>query len=150
MALQHRRRPQWGVQFHAESIASEEARALLRNFVKLTVEWQGRRRIDHAVFVDNAGRDRVRLNGGTDSITAQQHRYILDTDELPQKVPDEGLFTELFGSEPESVWLDGNLSGNTSSRFSIMGAPTGPLAKIATSSVRRCSNTGRCGSVGHR
>jgi para-aminobenzoate synthetase len=125
-ALQHKSRPQWGVQFHPESIASEEARTLLRNFAQMTVAWNGQASAKPAEFATSQPvieRD------------APQRRYILDADELPQTVSDEQLFTDLFGSEPEAVWLDGNLPGNDSSRFSIMGAPTGPLNKVATASV---------------
>ena len=43
MGVRHRQRPQWGVQFHPESISSESGAALLRNFARLSREW-GRRR----------------------------------------------------------------------------------------------------------
>lgn len=145
-ALRHRTRPQWGVQFHPESIASDEARALLRNFVALTVEWNGQNKVkppDLGRDADDVSHSGVPaatptkfipLQPATD-IPARPRRFLLDTDELPQTVSDARLFAELFGSEPEVVWLDGNLPGDSSSRFSIMGAPTGPLSKIATVSV---------------
>ncbi len=41
MGVRHRRRPQWGVQFHPESIAGEFGAELLRNFARLTREWTG-------------------------------------------------------------------------------------------------------------
>ena len=36
MAVAHRERPQWGLQFHPESIATEHGRALLAGFRDLT------------------------------------------------------------------------------------------------------------------
>ena len=43
MAVAHRERPQWGVQFHPESICTEHGRALLARFRDLTAEHSGRR-----------------------------------------------------------------------------------------------------------
>lgn len=149
-ALRHRSRPQWGVQFHPESIASDQARTLLKNFAELTEAWnrRGQHENDLPATEDWVGKD---LASGSDvpagtcgvldpsqkttSLSNPRHHYILDSDVLPQKVSDERLFAELFGDEPEAVWLDGNLPDNDSSRFSIMGAPSGPLSKVATASV---------------
>ena len=146
-ALRNRSKPQWGVQFHPESIASEEARTLLQNFAALTVEWNGQNKVKPAdLGRDIDGAFHFDFPAGTSTeITPLQpttgaptpwRSFILDTEEMSQTIPDARLFTELFGSEPEAVWLDGNLSGNSSSRFSIMGAPTGQLSKVATASVR--------------
>ena len=39
MALQHRTRPIWGIQFHPESIATEFGKRMIGNFLTLTKEW---------------------------------------------------------------------------------------------------------------
>ncbi|HKO37603.1 MAG TPA: aminodeoxychorismate/anthranilate synthase component II [Solirubrobacterales bacterium] len=39
MAVEHRHRPQWGVQFHPESIATEHGKQLISNFKELTKQW---------------------------------------------------------------------------------------------------------------
>ncbi|HEX7279613.1 MAG TPA: aminodeoxychorismate/anthranilate synthase component II [Solirubrobacterales bacterium] len=39
MAVEHRHRPQWGVQFHPESIATEHGKQLVSNFRELTKQW---------------------------------------------------------------------------------------------------------------
>jgi len=44
MAVEHRERPVYGVQFHPESIASENGRAILRNFLDLAAAFHARGR----------------------------------------------------------------------------------------------------------
>ncbi|MFI6347984.1 aminodeoxychorismate synthase component I [Streptomyces sp. NPDC050560] len=49
MAIRHRERPQWGVQFHPESVETRFGLALVRNFADLTRRHQAARR-DQAVL----------------------------------------------------------------------------------------------------
>ena len=42
MAVEHRDRPVYGVQFHPESIASENGRQILRNFLDLAAAFNAR------------------------------------------------------------------------------------------------------------
>jgi anthranilate synthase component 2 len=44
MALAHKTKPIWGVQFHPESIQSEHGRAILKNFLDLAADWNARHR----------------------------------------------------------------------------------------------------------
>lgn len=44
MALRHRSKPIYGVQFHPESIQSEHGRTILKNFLDLAADWNARRR----------------------------------------------------------------------------------------------------------
>jgi anthranilate synthase component 2 len=42
MGLSHKTRPLHGVQFHPESIASEQGPLILRNFLDLAMEWNAK------------------------------------------------------------------------------------------------------------
>ena len=44
MALAHRSKPLWGVQFHPESIESEHGHLILKNFLDLAAAWNARQR----------------------------------------------------------------------------------------------------------
>ncbi|WP_406272684.1 aminodeoxychorismate synthase component I [Nocardia sp. NBC_00881] len=60
MGVRHRRRAQWGVQFHPESIASEFGAAILRNFANLTATRRVRSNAGRAAVP----RDPVEAEGG--------------------------------------------------------------------------------------
>ena len=127
MGLRHRSLPQWGVQFHPESISTEHSLALLGNFARLTREWA-----DEETGTSALGT----LDSGTPgSVTLDRPEPVtvaLHVEALELSVPDETIFSALYGDEEEAVWLDGNHSSSASSRFTIMGAPSGPNGRVAT------------------
>lgn len=147
MGLAHKTRPQWGVQFHPESIVTEHAAALLRNFRRLTEEWWAEQGVSRATDGGAPGRgDVVPLGerfirneeakavvGNTPEL--EQRTYTLHVRAMPLTATSSDIFGVLFANEPEAVWLDGNMPGHPDSRFSIMGAPTGPLSRRVKADV---------------
>jgi para-aminobenzoate synthetase len=112
MGLEHRRRPQWGVQFHPESISTEHGRTLVRNFRDLTrAQGNTSARAPRAIRQRTAG--------------ARVHHRTLDTWCDP-----ETAFVALYGDREHAVWLDSSRAEPGLARFSFMGAPDGPLGQI--------------------
>lgn len=105
MAIRHRTRPQWGVQFHPESIASEYGREIFANFRKLTADSTGR-----------TGGDVYQLLEAT----------------IPSAVDTEAAYTELFGHSAYAFWLDSSRVEPGLSRFSFLGDAAGPLSEVLT------------------
>ncbi|MGJ7562046.1 aminodeoxychorismate synthase component I [Brevibacterium casei] len=147
MGLAHKMRPQWGVQFHPESIVTEHAAALLRNFRRLTEEWWAEQGVSRATSggrarpADAAGSgERFVRNEAVEAVVGntpepEQRTYTLLVREMSLSASTSGIFSALFADEPDAVWLDGNMPGHADSRFSIMGAPTGPLSRRLTADV---------------
>jgi para-aminobenzoate synthetase len=112
MGLEHRTRPQWGVQFHPESVSTQHGRALARNFRDLT-RAQGLR----------SARRRRRARRPTAGARVH-HR-------TPEAWCDpETAFLALFGDHDYAVWLDSSRVAPGLARFSFIGAPDGPLGRI--------------------
>jgi para-aminobenzoate synthetase component 2 len=49
MALSHKAHPTWGVQFHPESVLTENGHALFANFLRLSRDWRASRELRDAV-----------------------------------------------------------------------------------------------------
>ena len=130
MAVAHRDRPQWGVQFHPESICTEHGLRLLANFRDLTRN--GRRRArwggaDAACVVPRrtesewtAG-DRPQLG-----LTVERLDRLYDT---------ERAFVHLFGAARHAFWLDSGRADDGRARFSFMGSAEGPLGSFVSYDV---------------
>jgi para-aminobenzoate synthetase len=123
MAVAHRSRPQWGVQFHPESIATEHGRRLLANFRDLTT----------------VSRDPQRTAAGhgasvTQKVTNAPRPSIspgLLVRRLELVVDPELAFAELYGLSSAAFWLDSSSLAN-GGRFSFMGDASGPLGATVT------------------
>jgi para-aminobenzoate synthetase len=119
MAIAHRSRPQWGVQFHPESVASDHGRRLLENFRDLSAQSCG-------ALSPNSGKKAPQL-GAAGHLRLAWRR-------LPVRPEPEPAFVALYGTSENAFWLDGSPPG-ARSRFSFMGDASGPLATIATYDV---------------
>ncbi len=117
MAVEHTQRPQWGVQFHPESICTEYGRRLLANFRDLTSASAGNGprtgTVRREVAETPVGNGRSRLE-----LRAKRLDTLFDT---------ELAFARLYGESESAFWLDSSRIDERA-RFSFMGDAAGPLA----------------------
>jgi para-aminobenzoate synthetase len=116
MALEHRGRPLYGVQFHPESVATRYGRRLIENFRDLTPTSR-----------------RARVGRGRRSEAEGEVAGVLHRP-LNAWCEPEVAFKALYSDRPHAVWLDSASVG----RFSYIGAPDGPHGQV----VRYDVNTG--------
>lgn len=112
MAVRHRTQPQWGVQFHPESIVTEHGLRLLANFRDITARWHSER-----------------------AKTRSAPAYQVHARELSEVPDSEPAFEALFAAEPCAFWLDSSQLVPGLSRFSFLGGMGGPLAELVTYEV---------------
>lgn len=127
MGVRHRTRPQWGVQFHPESIASEYGSLLLRNFARLTADHQRRIGVDRAAnkaLSQPVSRERIVL-GANSAIEYRVERAVIE-----RAVDAEAVFLRLYRSSPTAFWLDSEHVEPGLDRFSFLGDASGPLAEV--------------------
>jgi para-aminobenzoate synthetase len=123
MAVAHRSRPQWGVQFHPESICTEYGRQLLANFRNLTREFgasgasAARRSVAPAQAESSNGRRAV----------AGRAKLVQQVKRLDTLYDTERAFVNLYGNSETAFWLDSS-KVDERARFSFIGAAEGPLA----------------------
>jgi len=116
MALAHRSRPQWGVQFHPESIATEHGRRLLSNFRELT----------EAAAKGIAVGEFVPPSETKSPSPATRPGLELKVSRLDRPTDPERAFVEVFGESRNAFWLDSSRCDG-GARFSFMGDASGPL-----------------------
>ena len=120
MAVRHRERPQWGVQFHPESICTEHGRRLLANFRDLTGEHSPGR---GAPPSPPASAPAAPEGGGA----GRRTRFALQAKRLDTLFDAERAFAHLYGDSESAFWLDSSRA-DEGARFSFIGDASGPLA----------------------
>ena len=128
MALRHRTLPLWGVQFHPESIGTQDGHRLLANFGELTRRY-GRPRKRSVATPQAAAR-----TAGTDRPTGVRRLRVL-AERLTTRWDPEVVFDQLFRLGDHPFWLDSSRPGGRLGQFSIMGNASGPLARVAKADV---------------
>jgi para-aminobenzoate synthetase len=134
MALRHRHRPLWGVQFHPESICSQYGHALLANFADLTRRWQNRTSRRPARTSRVAATPAVVASPRPPS-SGRPRRVRVLAEHLCGGVPAETVYDQLFSRSRQAFWLDSGMRGHESARYSFMGDATGPLARWVRADV---------------
>ena len=129
MGVAHRARPQWGVQFHPESICTEHGRRLLENFRDLTRNGHRRARPRPAAPCV--------IPRGTENERAPDRDLSLIVERVNQLYDTEQAYVHLFGAASHAFWLDSSRIADERSRFSFMGAAGGPLSAVVTYDVER-------------
>jgi para-aminobenzoate synthetase len=123
MAVAHRERPLWGVQFHPESICTDYGRQLLANFRDLTVDHAGSRAGRGPALSEPAS------HGPSSWRVPRRPQLELKVKRLDSIQDSERAFVGLYGDSPDAFWLDSSKLDERS-RFSFMGAAGGPLSSV--------------------
>lgn len=118
MAVRHRERPMWGVQFHPESVCTEHGRRLLENFAALTPVRPRPARFPIPTPVPAS--------------TEPAHRYRVRHVRVDRAVDPMAVYEKLFARGPDSFWLDGSAASEEDGQFSVMGDCSGPRAEFVS------------------
>ncbi|MBF6065465.1 aminodeoxychorismate synthase component I [Nocardia terpenica] len=127
MGVRHRHRPQWGVQFHPESISSEYGAALLRNFARLTREHAVRREMRRDNHLPEAPRE---ITQPATSSAAEPMALTVLHEVVERAVDTEAVFVRMFRDSATAFWLDSAHAEPGLDRFSYLGDAAGPLAEV--------------------
>ncbi|HWH92947.1 MAG TPA: chorismate-binding protein, partial [Baekduia sp.] len=122
MALEHRARPLFGVQFHPESVSTTHGRALIENFRDLTPRRGIRPRAPRPPRpVSRASPRRSAAPGGRPRLRRRRLEAWCEPD---------AVFGALYAGHEHVAWLDSSRVGAGVARFSFIGAPDGPLGQV--------------------
>jgi para-aminobenzoate synthetase len=117
MAIEHRSRPMWGVQFHPESVATEHGQRLIENFYALA----RKNKPAHP-----RGRNRPLVPPRRCRQRRTDSGFRLATRTIDGEPPLEAVFERLFGEREHAFWLDSADAPSGLAQRSYVGTTDGP------------------------
>ena len=120
MGIEHRERPLWGVQFHPESVCTEDGLRLIENFRDLSLE-----RIAAPVARRPAAAAAVTEPPSAPLMTVHHLR-------LREWCEPEVVFEQRYSDRDHAIWLDSARAEPGLARFSFIAAPDGPLGQVVS------------------
>ncbi|OQR96730.1 anthranilate synthase, partial [Thraustotheca clavata] len=121
MALRHVSKPQFGVQFHPESVCSEFGYQLLQNFADMTAKVPfSICKLEHSVHPS------VSCLPGPSTVSTSYHVHVEPLGQCAAM--SEAIFETIYATATHAFWLD----SSNGQRYSYMGDTTGPLSHSVT------------------
>jgi para-aminobenzoate synthetase len=139
MGIEHRHRPMWGVQFHPESVATEQGRRLFENFYKLA----RRHRAARTRTIPRPQAPPPRPPRIPESRAKGPPLQLL-TRTLEGEVSAELLFERLFGAAEHAFWLDSADAPTPLAQSSFLGTSAGLGRCLLEYDVERQLVSKRC------
>ena len=134
MAVRHKNKPLWGVQFHPESISSEYGIQILKNFRELSEQYLLKKNCSlckKPIYpIKNLDEAKNKSLIYDDVV-----EYNLRVCCINDYVDPEQVFINFYRDSEPAFWLDSALAlddDNGQARFSFMGDASGPLAEVVT------------------
>ncbi|MCL2717185.1 MAG: aminodeoxychorismate synthase [Lachnospiraceae bacterium] len=130
MAVNHKEKPIWGVQFHPESICTEYGKQLLKNFYKLTADYNSNKSLIRQS--NNLINKQVTVVPQCKNERVANNKYKVEIREVGDGADTEKIFEELYANDEDAVWLDSSKIMNGFSRFSYLIGKGGKLFEKLT------------------
>ncbi len=130
MGIRHRSLPQWGVQFHPESICTGYGQQIFNNFRELTENRQ-KRGGKTAYTVSPLLKPAIQPA----KKKQKKEKLFLLHKQISLDIDAETVFEKWFKSSEYAIWLDSSRRDYGSGRFSFLCKADGPLGRIATVDV---------------
>lgn len=122
MAVAHRDKPIWGVQFHPESINTEYGKQILRNFINFAEDCKRQQHLHNQKNLHNKEKEKER------------EKWLCAYEKLDGNFDPAEVYGELFDTSSNGYWLD---SGNDVSGYHFMGDANGPHSYQITYNLDR-------------